>query len=159
VASPAQQQQPKAPKGKPAKKPAGRKRRGPKAAEAADDDEADGGAVPITVHRFTKKAIVGEEEPDADILNAEIPYANRGGVNAVDVLSKLCEELIGAFSTRLEENLQNAEDTAGRREQRTMLRSLEAFQEELRTRLLEHVSCLNKLKDDIAKLTEFVVRP
>jgi hypothetical protein len=141
AASPAQQQrQPMTPKAKPAKKPAARKKRGPKAAEAADDDEADGGAVPVTVHRFTKKAVAGEDEPDADILNAEIPYANRGGVNAVDVLSKLCEELIRAFAARLEENVQNAEDTAGRREQRTMLRSLEAFQEELRTRLLEHVS-------------------
>ncbi|KAK4447515.1 hypothetical protein QBC34DRAFT_409623 [Podospora aff. communis PSN243] len=145
AASPAQQQQPKAPKTKPAKKPAARKKRGPKAAEAADDDEADGGAVPVTVHRFTKKAVAGEDEPDADILNAEIPYANRGGVNAVDVLSKLCEELIGAFAARLEENVQNAEDTAGRREQRTMLRSLEAFQEELRTRLLEHTIALDTL--------------
>ncbi|KAK0632260.1 hypothetical protein B0T14DRAFT_27297 [Immersiella caudata] len=145
VASPAQQQQPRAPKGKPAKKAPARNKRGPKAAGAADDDEADGGAVPVTVHRFTKKAIVEEDESDADILNAEIPYANRGGVNAVDVLSKLCEELIGAFSARLEENVQNAEDTAGRREQRTMLRSLEAFQEELRTRLLEHTIALDTL--------------
>jgi len=138
VASPAQQQQPKAPKRKPAKKQAASKK-GPKAA-AADDDEADGRSVPVTVHRFTKKTVVDEDEQNAEILNAEIPFANRGGVNAVDVLSKLCEELIGAFSARLEENVRNAEDTAGRREQRTMLRSLEAFQEELRTRLLEHVS-------------------
>lgn len=150
AASPARQQQPKQPKNKPGKKQApANKKSGPKAkakAEApntaADDgDEADGGSVPVTVHRFSKKPQVGEDEPDADLLNAEIPFANRGGVNAVDVLSKLCEELIAAFLARLEDNVRNAEDAAGRREQRTMLRSLEAFQEELRTRLLEHVSC------------------
>jgi len=148
AASPARQQQPKQPKNKPGKKQApANKKSGPKAKAkapntAADDgDEADGGSVPVTVHRFSKKPQVGEDEPDAGLLNAEIPFANRGGVNAVDVLSKLCEELIAAFLARLEDNVRNAEDAAGRREQRTMLRSLEAFQEELRTRLLEHVSC------------------
>lgn len=139
VASPAQQQQPKA---KPPKKATAKAKKGKKSAsaDAENDDEADGGSVPVTVQRFTKIAQIGEDEPLAAMLNAEIPFGNRGGVNAVDVLSKLCEELIEAFLTRLESNIENAEDAAGRREQKTMLTSLQAFQEVLRTRLLEHVS-------------------
>jgi hypothetical protein len=41
---------------------------------------------------------------------------------------------------KLEERGRAAEDAATRREQKTMYRTLAAFQEELRTRLLEHVS-------------------
>lgn len=139
AASPAQQQQPKA---KPPKKPTAKAKKAKKSApaDAENDTDADGGSVPVTVQRFTKIAQIGEDEPLAAMLNAEIPFGNRGGVNAVDVLSKLCEELIEAFLTRLESNIENAEDAAGRREQKTMLTSLQAFQEVLRTRLLEHVS-------------------
>ena len=139
VASPAQQQQPKA---KPPKMAAGKAKKGKKSApaDAENDDEADGGSVPVAVQRFTKIAQIGQDEPLADMLNSEIPFGNRGGVNAVDVLSKLCEELIEAYLSRLESNIENAGDATGRREQKTMLTSLQAFQEVLRTRLLEHVS-------------------
>ena len=145
VASPAPQQQPKPkpPEAKPTKKQpaAGRKpRKSTAAPDDADDDEADGGSVPVLVQRFTSRVEADREDPDADILNAEIPFANRDGVNAIDVLSKLCEELVDAFLAKLQKKVENAEDAASRREQRTMLRALEAFQEELRTRLLEHVS-------------------
>ncbi|KAK1832905.1 hypothetical protein QBC39DRAFT_425195 [Podospora conica] len=130
AASPAQQQQPKA---KPPKKPTAKAKKGKKSAQgdAENDDE---GSVPIP-----------EDEPLADILNAEIPFGNRGGVNAVDVLSKLCEELIEAFLARLQSNVENAEDAAARREQKTMFTSLQAFQEVLRTRLLEHTIALDTL--------------
>jgi hypothetical protein len=109
---------------------------------AEDEAEKPTGTVPVTVHRFSKASQVadGEHEQDAD-RNGDIPFANRGGVNAIDVLSKLCEELIEAYMDKLEERARAAEDAATRREQKTMYRALEAFQEELRTRLLEHVSC------------------
>ncbi|KAK1754929.1 hypothetical protein QBC47DRAFT_461024 [Echria macrotheca] len=147
VASPARQQQPKAPKPKAQKKqpPGAKKRRKASAAPAEDTDEEGGESVPVTVQRFTKGARAGEDDPAADILNAEIPFAGRSGVNAVDVLSALCEELIDTFLAKLADNVRSAEDAATKREQRTMLRSLEAFQEELRTRLLEHTIALDTL--------------
>lgn len=127
-----------------AKRQTRKKRKAP--VEDKADEEEESGSVPVTVQRFTKppragdSADGGEEDPVAGVLNGEIPFANRGGVNAVDVLSKLCEELIETYMGKLEERLQAAEDPATKREQRTMYRALEAFQEELRTRLLEHVS-------------------
>jgi hypothetical protein len=127
-------------------KPTAKKRQPKKKKPANDEDaEAPSGSVPVTVQRFTKPARAsaaadGEDEASTDLLNGEIPFSSRGGVNAVDVLSKLCEELIEAYMDKLEERGRAAEDAATRREQKTMYRTLEAFQEELRTRLLEHVS-------------------
>jgi hypothetical protein len=96
--------------------------------------------VPVVVHRLTKAPVYAEDDPDADILNADIPFARRSGVSAVDVFSQLCEEVIDLGLTNLEEGGSNAEDQAVRREYRTKLRAVEGFQEELRTRLLELVS-------------------
>jgi hypothetical protein len=128
-------------------KPTAKKRQPKKKKKPADDEDAEApsGSVPVTVQRFTKPARTsaaadGEDEASTDLLNGEIPFSSRGGVNAVDVLSKLCEELIEAYMDKLEERGRAAEDAATRREQKTMYRTLEAFQEELRTRLLEHVS-------------------
>ncbi|KAH7634940.1 hypothetical protein B0T09DRAFT_370274 [Sordaria sp. MPI-SDFR-AT-0083] len=103
--------------------------------------------VSITVQRFTKppRASDGPDELNASVLNAEIPFANRAGVNAIDVLSELCEGLIAGFLARLEERAQAADDPATKREQKTKFRTMEAFQEELRTRLLEHTIALDTL--------------
>ena len=127
------------PKGR-SKKPARRSK------AAADDEDAEPGSnsVPVTVQRFTKpprasEPAEGGDDPATDILTGEIPFTSRSGVNSVDVLSKLCEELVEVYMDKLEARARAAEDAATRREQKTMYRALEAFQEELRTRLLEHV--------------------
>jgi hypothetical protein len=183
-ASPAQQQQPakKARVGRPPSKPQAQpqpepqpqprpqaqskpkprpKKQTKKKSKAANEEsgEEESGSVPVTVQRFTKPPRAGDkaegqEEPGGDLLNGEIPFANHSGVNAVDVLSKLCEELIEAYMAKLEERLSTAEDAATKREHRTMYRALEAFQEELRTRLLEHVST-NVLSRLGSKLTVY----
>jgi hypothetical protein len=113
------------------------------------EDELQGGTVPVVVQRFTKKVRLdnadGEEGTDILALGSAIPFANRAGVNAVDVLSQICDELIDGFLTNLAEKDSAAKDTASRREYRTMTRALEAFREELRTRLLEHTIALDTL--------------
>jgi hypothetical protein len=81
-----------------------------------------------------------EDELHADILNAEIPRAKRGGVNAIDVLSQICQEIIGAGLDTLEDGCNRCEDPILRREYKTKLRAVEAFGDELQTRLLDHVS-------------------
>ena len=143
-AQPARAQPKPKPKPKPrAKKPA---RKSKVAGEGDDSDgERPSVSVPVTVQRFTKPRAAAEEgdERSSALLNGEIPFTSRGGVNAVDVLSKLCEELIEAYMDKLQERGRAADDAATRREQKTMYRALEAFQEELRTRLLEHVSLVH----------------
>jgi hypothetical protein len=102
-------------------------------------DRERGDPVPVAVQRFTKPIYRSEDGTDTDILNAEIPFANVGGVNVIDVLLQICMELIDGFLSNLQEQAANAEDSTARRQVRTMSRTLEAFREELQTRLLEHV--------------------
>ncbi|KAI1106218.1 hypothetical protein F4804DRAFT_61917 [Jackrogersella minutella] len=128
--SPAKQSHPKPAKSK--NKPATRRR-------------SDGEAIPIIVQRYTKRTHTNEADTDADILNTEIPFANRGGVNVIDVLSQICDEVIESSLETLHEAAVNAQDAATKREFRTKLRALEAFQEELRTRLLEHTIALDTM--------------
>ncbi|KAI1761236.1 hypothetical protein GGR53DRAFT_38644 [Hypoxylon sp. FL1150] len=106
---------------------------------------SDGEAIPIIVQRYTKRMHLNEDDTDADILNADIPFANRGGVNVIDVLSQICDEVIDSSLETLHEAAVNAKEAAKKREFRTKLRALEAFQEELRTRLLEHTIALDTM--------------
>jgi hypothetical protein len=99
-----------------------------------------GSPIPVTVHRLTRPLVYDEEEADADILNAEIPHTKRGGVNAIDVLSQICQEIVGAGLDTLEDGGNSCENPALRREYKTKWRAVEAFGKELQTRLLEHVS-------------------
>jgi len=99
-----------------------------------------GSPIPITVHRFTRRPLYDDEESDADILNSEIPYIKRGGVNPIDVLSQVCHEIIDSGLSTLEEGSNKSNDSALRREYKTKWRAVEAFGKELQDRLLEHVS-------------------
>ena len=102
-----------------------------------------GSPIPVTVHRMTEKLYYEEDETDADILNSEIPYTKRVGVNAIDVLSQICEETITSSLDMLRELGVNADDSALRREYNTKCRAIESFGNELQTRLIEHV-CISQ---------------
>lgn len=135
--SPARQRQPRAPRAKSNKQSSARARK--------NRDVTD---LPISVkiQRFTKSRCHDEDDPEAeDILNAEIPFANRSGVNAVDVLAQMCEELVNSSLHKLQETFNNAQDAATQKELRVKLRALEAFQEELRTRFLEQTIALDAI--------------
>ena len=131
---------------RPASSPAQRhpKNANPKAAskpskKAAKNRARMNSPVPVTVHRLTERPTYDEEESDADILNADIPYARRGGVNSIDVLSQVCQEVIGSSLDTLDEHSRNAQEITLRREFRGKKQFVEAFRRELQTRLLEHV--------------------
>ncbi|KAJ0108913.1 hypothetical protein J7T55_005456 [Diaporthe amygdali] len=135
--SPAKQKQPKMPRAKPSKQTSAHRK---KSGDAAQQP------ISVKIQRFTKPRRIDEDDPEADdILNTEIPFANRGGVNAVDVLAQMCEELISTSLQNLKDNFDNAQDAATKKELRVKLRALEAFQEELRTRFLEHTIALDAL--------------
>lgn len=147
--SPAKQAQPKKVQPKvQRRKPQSRKSTSTSTERRGRDGDGDGGgggrgeAIPIIVQRYTKPVNANQDEDsDADILGAaEIPFANRGGVNVIDVLAQMCDEVVESNLETLHKATMQAADSATRKEYRTKLRALEAFQEELRTRLLEHVS-------------------
>jgi hypothetical protein len=126
--SPAKQSQPKTHKSKKGEAKQSKRRQ-----------SGNGEHIPISVQRYTKRQHYNEDDTDADILNSEIPFANSSGVNVVDVLSQMCDEVIESNLATLHAAAVNAQDSSTKKEYRTKLRALEAFQEELRTRLLEHV--------------------
>lgn len=130
--SPAQQRQPKPPRTK-AKKPRTTERQKQRGVDERP-------AVPVTVQRFTRLRHHDGSPDDDDPLDLDIPFANRSGVNAVDVLAQICEEIIGRSVRKQLDALTNTEDTAAKKEHRIKYRALEAFQEQLRTQLLEQVS-------------------
>lgn len=137
--SPAKQKQgrPKAaPKAKDSSPKAAPKRRKKRGSDNAEVEER----VSIPVQRFTKGAQLAEgDDNDIDVLALDIPFTGRGGVNTVDVLTQMCDEIIGTSLDTLKEGVRNAQDASTKKEYRVQLRALEAYQEELRSRLLQHV--------------------
>ncbi|KAI9650446.1 hypothetical protein NHQ30_000461 [Ciborinia camelliae] len=128
VASPVQQRQPAPPKAK-LQKPEKKNKR---------QKVREGTPIPVTVHRLTKGPVYDNNDSDADILNSEIPYAKRAGVNAVDVLGQICQELVTAGLETLGDNALRTQDPAQRLEYKTKIRAVESFGKELQVRLLEH---------------------
>lgn len=134
---PARQKKPRAPRAKLHRQ---------KPARAATGRDATEQPISVKIQRFTKPRRLDEDDPEAeDILNTELPFANRSGVNAVDVLAQMCEELINSGLHKLQDTLDKAQDAAAKKELRVKLRALEAFQEELRTRFLEQTIALDAL--------------
>lgn len=135
--SPAMHKQPRAPRAKLHKR---------KPVRAMTSRDATKQPISVKIQRFTKPTRLNEDDPEAeDILNTEIPFANRSGVNAVDVLAQICEELINSGHHKLQDTLDQAQDAATKKELRVKLRALEAFQEEMRTRFLEQTIALDAL--------------
>ncbi len=118
----------------------GTKSAGRKKKDKAKDGRPEGDPISIPVQRYEKKKRYSENDPDADILNADIPFARRGGPNVVDVLARMCEETINLYLDRLEGAAEDAEDTATRKAVRRQMRALDAFRDELETHFLDHVS-------------------
>lgn len=138
--SPATQKQPRAPRAPRAKQ------HKQKPARAMTSRDATGQPISVKIQRFTKPRRLDEDDPEAeDILNTEIPFASRSGVNAVDVLAQVCEELINNGHHKLQDTFDQAQGAVTKKELRVKLRALEAFQEEMRTRFLEQTIALDAL--------------
>ncbi|KAI1314297.1 hypothetical protein F5Y03DRAFT_336686 [Xylaria venustula] len=129
--SPAKQAQPKA--GGQKKKSFGRRK-------------SNGDSVPVRVQRYTKPLQYNDGDVVEDILNAEIPFTDHKSPNVVDVVLQMCEESIDKYLSALQEAASQADTSATRKEFRTKLRVVEAFQEELRTRLQAQTIALDNLR-------------
>ncbi|KAI0505664.1 hypothetical protein F5B22DRAFT_496945 [Xylaria bambusicola] len=130
--SPVKQAQPKAIKEK-KKRPSVRRK-------------SNGDSIPVTVQRYTKPLRRNEEDADEDILDADIPFTDHKSPNIVDVVLQMCEESLDKYLTALHEEANQADGSADRKMYRTKLRVVEAFQEELRTRLQTQTIALDNLR-------------
>ncbi|KOS21428.1 hypothetical protein ESCO_005001 [Escovopsis weberi] len=131
-----------------AKKTKPRRRR--RAKDADEDGEGGGdGMIEVTVQRFVHHKRRGDDgdgddDDEADPLHADIPFANRGGESVVDALAQVCDEIITSTLAQFRETAADAtSDVAKKKECRIKMRAIEAFREELNSRLLSHVIHLN----------------
>ncbi|KAI3324767.1 hypothetical protein HD806DRAFT_493543 [Xylariaceae sp. AK1471] len=129
--SPAKQAQPKAVKEK--RKPFARRK-------------SDGDSIPIAIQRYTKPLRRNDGDTDEDILNVDMPFADHKSPNVIDVVLQMCEESLDKYLSVLYEEASQAGGSANRKEYRTKLRTVEAFQEELRTRLQAQTIALDNLR-------------
>ncbi|KAI0454882.1 hypothetical protein F5B21DRAFT_473805 [Xylaria acuta] len=130
--SPVKQAQPKTVKEK-KKKPSARRK-------------SDGKSIPVTVQRYTKPLQRNENDTDEDILNTDIPFTDHKSPNVVDVMLQICEESMDKYLSALHEEASQADGPVNRKIYRTKLRAVEAFQEELRTRLQGQTIALDNLR-------------
>lgn len=123
----------------------GRKSRGARAGSAANDNESD----------------VDEADEEGDELaaaGADIAFANRSGVNAVDVLAQICEDIVEQKLQALQEKQHQArqqqlEADGGDKNQTAAIlkevavsrRALESFRHEVRMRLLTQAVAVDAL--------------
>ncbi|KAM5343589.1 hypothetical protein ACJ41O_012126 [Fusarium nematophilum] len=114
-----------------------------KSKQAAKDRRvSDGTAIEITVQRFVNVKTHGKGADDEDPLSSEVPFANRGET-IVDVFAQVCIEVIDAAVAKFYETATSTEDRDKKKECRIKIRALEAYKEELNSRLLQLAIHLN----------------
>lgn len=103
---------------------------------SSSSEQNDDAAVEITVQRFVNNF----QRDEDDELQQEIPYANRAGETVVDVFAQVCEEVISSVLDQLQRLAAETDDGDKKKECRIKMRAIEAYGEELSSRLLQHVS-------------------
>jgi len=100
------------------------------------------GAIPITVHRLSRPLPTDYSSADEDILAATNPFPTRGGVNAIDVLSQICREMVAkaAETLKLGEIRERGER---KRVEIRKRKAVEMFGEELDARLFQMTEALD----------------
>ncbi|KZF26215.1 hypothetical protein L228DRAFT_279450 [Xylona heveae TC161] len=98
-------------------------------------------SVPITVHRLARPRAADQHEVDS--IETHIPPGKHGSVNAVDVLSQICKELVDRSLDRIQTGLENASEDAIRTDLKRRKKAVEAFGEELNARFLEMTEALD----------------
>lgn len=145
-----------APKQKADEEPAAKKKAGhkPAAKKRADDTPTSKGAaaskkdgdddgVEITVQRFVNHKRRGGDADEADPLHSDMAFANRPGESVVDVFAQVCDEVVASTLAQFQQLLETADGAAKKKECRIKMRAVEAYREELRSRLLLHAIHLN----------------
>ncbi|KAG6025713.1 hypothetical protein E4U19_003008 [Claviceps sp. Clav32 group G5] len=106
---------------------------------SSSSEQNDDAAVEITVQRFVNNF----QRDEDDELQQEIPYANRAGETVVDVFAQVCEEVISSLLDQLQRLAAETDNGDKKKECRIKMRAIEAYGEELSSRLLQHAIHLN----------------
>jgi len=100
------------------------------------------GTIPITVHRLSRPKPLDHSSADEDILATSNPFPKRSGVNAIDVLSQICREMVAKAAENLK--LGEAKERGERKKVEARKRkAVEMFGEELDARLFQMTEALD----------------
>ena len=100
------------------------------------------GTIPITVHRLSRPKPADYSSADEDILAAVNPFPKRSGVNAIDVLSQICREMVAKAAETLQ--LGEGKERGERKQVEIRKRkAVEMFGEELDARLFQMTEALD----------------
>ena len=105
-------------------------------------------SIPITVHRLSQSHLLqpdrsnSDPESDTDILSLASSFPQKNSVNAVDVLSQVCSELIAKTISTLQQETQDQPSAARKAEWKRKRKAVEMFGEELNARLFQLVCLL-----------------
>ncbi|KAK7430931.1 hypothetical protein QQZ08_002459 [Neonectria magnoliae] len=109
---------------------------------ARESGEGDDAAIEVTVQRFVHFKKQTDAEDGDDPLQSEVTFST-SGETIIDVFSQVCMEVIQSTLVQLQEAIGNTEDKAKKKEYRIKMRAIEAYREELTSRLLQHAIHLN----------------
>ena len=107
---------------------------------AARKSRAHNESIPITVHRLSHVGALVYEDDDQDILAGPAPFPKKTGVNAIDVLSQICREMIAKSIDTLQRGAQNEGQEGRKAEWKRKRKAVEMFGDELDGRLFQMVS-------------------
>lgn len=103
---------------------------------------SDGSAIEITAQRFVNVKKYGDDDGEEDQLAGDVPFTFNGET-VVDVFTQVCLEVIDGTVAKLHETLVSTEEKEKKKECRIKILALEAYKEELVSRLLQQAIHLN----------------
>ena len=106
-------------------------------------------SIPITVHRLTRVRALMYEDDDQDVLAGPAPFPKKSGVNAIDVLSQICREMIAKSVDTLQRGAQNEGNGSRKAEWKKKRKAVEMFGDELDGRLFQMVRSICHYEYDI----------
>ena len=103
--------------------------------------------IPITVYRPSSAQIPDENEANTDFLANPPPFLKNNGVNAVDILSQVCREIIQKSSDSVSHVIEHETSKPQKAESERRREIIEMYGEELDNRLFQLVSVINLVED------------
>ncbi|MCJ1438251.1 hypothetical protein MMC27_007639 [Xylographa pallens] len=101
------------------------------------------GTIPITVHRISHAKNLNHDPTVEDILSAPPPFPNKSGVNAIDVLSQICREMIAKSIDTLKQNTDKEQNQRQKAQWRRNTKAVEMFGDELDARLFQMTEAID----------------
>ncbi|MCJ1471932.1 hypothetical protein MMC13_000573 [Lambiella insularis] len=101
------------------------------------------GTIPITVHRISQPQSHNNLHLDEDPPSAPPPFPKNSSINAIDVLSQICSEMLAKSTLTMRESARQAQNPQQKAELRRKAKAVEMFRDELDERLFQMTSALD----------------